>query len=265
MSLPENFKLTDLGFHTVQDAEWGVNEFPDGQIQFWVNPACLNSFKLECSLFTPRDLDLFIQIINTIKLQTVVIKYLYGARCDKDRNETIFLANLPNILAGIIEHSINPPWNTTYKIWNPHNGKLWLATYHTQEIIIPLPEELKLYDYKAVIYPDQSAYKRMGPLFPQYAAHIAAKRRNQDTGKITEYHLPNLISGKYLVVDDICDGGATFMLLGEQDPGVVMDLYITHGLFSKGVDHLKTRYRNIWCTDSCPGHKLLDGNHGTYK
>lgn len=264
MSLPANFKLEGWNF-TLVEPTWGVNEFPDGQIQFWMNSKPeIRDLTLTCSIFTSRDLDLFIQIINTIKLHTVRIKYWYGARCDKSKADNLIVANLPKMLAEIIDHSKNPSWHTKYKVWNPH-----CTLSESFKVEIPLPLELSSHNYDAIIYPDASAYKRMHHLFDDYPSLVASKVRDQVTGKITSYQLPtiSIIDIRfYLVVDDICDGGATFINLIDKMPTDLcdVDLYITHGLFSKGVDHLKSRYRNIWCTDSCPGHLLLNGEHGTY-
>jgi ribose-phosphate pyrophosphokinase len=41
-----------------------------------------------------------------------------------------------------------------------------------------------------------------------------------------------------LVIDDICDGGRTFTSLVEHLPNVRRHLYVTHGVFSKGVEIL---------------------------
>jgi ribose-phosphate pyrophosphokinase len=56
--------------------------------------------------------------------------------------------------------------------------------------------------------------------------------------------------GKALVVDDICDGGATFLALAkvlkDQNPELELSLYVTHGIFSKGVDELLKNYATIY-------------------
>lgn len=45
-----------------------------------------------------------------------------------------------------------------------------------------------------------------------------------------------------LIVDDICDGGATFMLLTKdlyKRGAKSINLFVTHGIFSKGLKPLK--------------------------
>jgi ribose-phosphate pyrophosphokinase len=60
--------------------------------------------------------------------------------------------------------------------------------------------------------------------------------------------LPNP-SVDLLVVDDICDGGRTFMSLARVLPPTTGKkiLYVTHGIFSYGVDELLNHYDEIWC------------------
>jgi hypoxanthine phosphoribosyltransferase len=67
---------------------------------------------------------------------------------------------------------------------------------------------------------------------------------------------PLKAAGNYLVVDDICDGGGTFNLLAEafqKDPHAAksdLSLYVSHGIFSKGIRAINDRYVNIFTTDS---------------
>ena len=60
---------------------------------------------------------------------------------------------------------------------------------------------------------------------------------------------------RFLIVDDICDGGRTFLeaakILKEETTGKLF-LYVTHGIFSKGIDELLEHYEHIYC------HHVLD-------
>jgi ribose-phosphate pyrophosphokinase len=71
----------------------------------------------------------------------------------------------------------------------------------------------------------------------------ADKRRDTMTGKITgtEVLHENLNGAKCIIVDDICVGGATFINLSKElknkGAGEIL-LYVTHGIFSNGLDCL---------------------------
>ncbi|HCW17254.1 MAG TPA: phosphoribosylpyrophosphate synthetase, partial [Achromobacter sp.] len=52
-----------------------------------------------------------------------------------------------------------------------------------------------------------------------------------------------------LVVDDICDGGRTFLELASALRDTTRQpvyLYVTHGIFSKGLGELNARYAGIF-------------------
>ena len=99
---------------------------------------------------------------------------------------------------------------------------------------------------ETIIFPDQGACDRyFGDyhLFNDRKHIVGQKERDQSTGAITGYYLANktMIEDPVLVVDDICDGGATFVALAQElkRQGVEdFNLYVTHGLFSKGVNRL---------------------------
>lgn len=131
-----------------------------------------------------------------------------------------------------------------------------------------LPTGLKDYgDYQGVIAPDAGATKRavlaaaeLGtPAFVQ-----ATKVRDPHTGALSLTSCPDLLPGRWLVVDDICDGGGTFVRLAdaikqkqaaEQRPEAersTLDLFVSHGIFSKGVAALAPWFERIITTDSLP-------------
>jgi len=77
------------------------------------------------------------------------------------------------------------------------------------------------------------------------------KVRDPSTGHIIRYEVPPFNNHKDIfVIDDICDGGATFLKLGEelkQRGARYMILYVTHGIFSQGLSQLRQYYDEIIC------------------
>jgi ribose-phosphate pyrophosphokinase len=80
------------------------------------------------------------------------------------------------------------------------------------------------------------------------AAAYADKRR--EDGQVTFTHVPEICAGRnILVIDDICDGGATFLKLADalQERGARdLYLYVTHGFFTKGTEELLKKYKKIF-------------------
>lgn len=98
-----------------------------------------------------------------------------------------------------------------------------------------------------ICYPDHGALRKYSSLLKgiNFPYIYGKKLRDQLTGNILEYHLGtvlNLKDQKVFIVDDICDGGMTFILLAKAlyEHGVKeVNLYVSHGIFSKGLGVLK--------------------------
>ncbi len=117
--------------------------------------------------------------------------------------------------------------------------------------------------YDGVIAPDKGARDRA-----QRAADVlhvpvftAGKTRDFETGAISGFHMEDVLpeAGRFLIVDDICDGGGTFNGLADaihENNGKrrFLDLWVTHGIFSKGMDELSERFEEIHTTDSWTEH-----------
>ncbi|MCP4261270.1 MAG: ribose-phosphate pyrophosphokinase [Planctomycetes bacterium] len=84
----------------------------------------------------------------------------------------------------------------------------------------------------------------------------AFKHRDLKTGNITQTTLMGSVKGKRcVIVDDICDGGRTFVELAKvlRDGGAThVDLFVTHGIFSKGLSVFDGLINHIFTTDSLP-------------
>lgn len=86
----------------------------------------------------------------------------------------------------------------------------------------------------------------------------AAKKRDPETGKLDGFTVPTALQlanvTDLLIVDDICDGGGTFVGLASEliriVPHIHLNLYVTHGIFSKGLEKLSSYFERIFTTTS---------------
>lgn len=107
-------------------------------------------------------------------------------------------------------------------------------------------------DFKpdAILYPDKGAAHR----YPcsQFYSIFATKERDPATGRLSGFTVPDVSRyGRILIVDDICDGGGTFLgIMAAIPPGPTFGLYVTHGIFSKGVACLYDSFDHVYTTDS---------------
>jgi len=113
--------------------------------------------------------------------------------------------------------------------------------------------------YEAVIAPDAGAALRAREVADVLGipALTATKTRDPENGHLSDFVAPAGIDDdddkKYLIVDDICDGGGTFMGLAEALGlySTQLDLYVSHGVFSKrALQELPEYYGDIFTTNS---------------
>jgi len=121
-----------------------------------------------------------------------------------------------------------------------------------ERVVEQLGDNLKL------ISPDGGALKKIYKV----AAHLggkevveASKIRDVRTGKLSSFkaYTDDLEGADCLIVDDICDGGGTFMgLATELKNKNAGNLYVavSHGIFSKGLEELSNYFELIFTTDS---------------
>ena len=113
----------------------------------------------------------------------------------------------------------------------------------------------KAIDY--VVIPDAGAGKRATAVANVLSMNAiqAEKVRDPATGGITGTvcHTNHIGAGSFIIVDDICDGGRTFIelarVLRPKTNGKII-LYVTHGIFSAGFDALREHIDHIYTANS---------------
>lgn len=127
---------------------------------------------------------------------------------------------------------------------------------------IPLDER------DVIIAPDAGACKKTSQIFEKYqfkSMATAEKHRDMETGLITKLTFTGDVRGKHcVIVDDICDGGATFLALGRElrwGGAKSIKLFVTHGVFSKGTEELRSVFDKVYSTNSYDMSKtgVVDG------
>lgn len=247
--------------------------FPDGTQQVWKldekyldkEPLnyCVWLYESDTEIMTLYHLNLLLEKISN-KTKYLCIPFLPYSRQDKDiSNESTFGLQC---LAGMLNRMYYWDKIVTFDV-HSENAIQWidrLVSYNLSYELL-LEQEKIVYDY--YILPDKGAFDRYSPLLDSAKCLYGNKVRNQSTGKIESYTLSSSVSLKNkrcLVIDDICDGGATFNILAEslwgdihEDYPLVLNLFVTHGIFSKGLDELAANYGRIYTTNSLA--KYYDG------
>lgn len=201
------------------------------------------------------------------RVKNLVIPCIPGARQDRIKWEGDMLFTIKYVAKAINDQNFDRV--TTL---DPHSmattaliDRLYVHdTRHVYVRLMYMVGSSRVWD--GVISPDIGAMKRAeefsqvtrtfdfghNPAIPVFPG---TKHRDPETNKLSGFSVEGLESGKhYIVVDDLCDAGGTFLGLAEKihEAGATADLFVTHGLFTKGTEKLAEAFQNIYATDSWP-------------
>ena len=158
-------------------------------------------------------------------------------------------------------------------IFDPHSEVTaqYLSAYETLSVqysseLFALPHmKAVLNGYTGIIAPDKGAVDRATAMadLAGLPVYTATKSRDEETGRLSNFSLEGLpTDGHYLIVDDICDGGGTFLGLADAIglPKGQLDLYVSHGVFSKdALKNLPEKFGYVFTTNSYAPRRLLNG------
>lgn len=181
----------------------------------------------------------------------IVMPYLPAARSDRGTpcGAAVYANLIPNYRKLVV--------------FDAHSNYMvdYLKATHGENVVNVEPHEIigdNHAGYTGIIAPDKGATKRAQGVADKWGIPLlkAEKKRDFDTGQLLGYTPPENLDpwGSYLVVDDICDGGGTFILLHDSLRAKPfhgrLHLFVSHGIFSKGYSDLLDRYPKIWTTNS---------------
>lgn len=257
------------------DIKYKISKFPDGQQSITLDmvdadlpnkitvsiTSRFNSFlDLELIIAANQALREFSYVEN-VKLN---VPYFLGARSDRK-----FEAGTSNYLKTVICPIINAQKFSRVTVLDPHSDVLeaCLDNYHKHNNHRLVKDALTAIDNKndaqeriCLVSPDAGAYKKIFDVAKEFGINkiiTANKVRDIKTGTILRTEVPTLDQHadlKYVIIDDICDGGRTFVELAkamkESRPTAKIYLIVTHGIFSAGFDTLNQYFEGIYTTNS---------------
>lgn len=230
--------------------------FPDGQPHFILETyeREFQSVVIEMAIKSPSDLFLCLMANDVLRQHgyseiSLDIRYLMGARMDRA------ISSLEPFSLQLVARLLNGGGFTKIRILDAHSE---VATRLIRNSVNALPfkvVEQVLTTTKAVpICPDKGAVERVKELARKFVKCL--KTRDMATGALSGFAVTDdgPLSPKHLrdnnavIIDDICDGGGTFVGLAKElrkAGAKKVFLYVTHGIFSKGlplegIDHVYT-------------------------
>jgi ribose-phosphate pyrophosphokinase len=266
------YKKLNLADGSTSDIKYKISKFPDGQQTVdieWVGN--IESVIINSRMNSFQDVELIIcanQALKNAGVKNVglYVPYFLGARSDRK-----FGIGGSNYLKQVICPIINSQNFFTVIVLDPHSDVLeaCLNNYEKIDNHLLVKQALTLIDNKndarervCLVSPDAGAYKKIFDVAKKFDINkvvTATKVRDLKTGKILHTEIPNLPvrldeDFKYVIVDDICDGGRTFVELAkairEQRPAAKIYLAVTHGIFSGGFEALGEYFEHVYTTNS---------------
>lgn len=195
-----------------------------------------------------------IRHINPKISLNLLCPYFPGARQDRVTNlgEPLSAQVYANFINGLNFDSV--------EVWDAHSD---VTTALLNNVVNVGPEHFLNYPLGPnpyiLVAPDAGAMKKVLKVAQKFDLPMitATKVRDTKTGNITQTkveHYESTIPQKFLIVDDICDGGRTFIELSkslhESHSNCSVSLYVTHGIFSRGLEPLhESGIEYIYCAN----------------
>lgn len=260
-----------------KEVEFNRISYPDTQqsVEILSLPEKRGSFTIVVRLNSFRAVELLLATVAALKALvpsfklTVKIVYLLGGRSDRQMS-----MNSPNYLRDVIGPVLNLITPTRVIIMDPHSyvSEAVIKKSSAYSILPTLLE--KYFSYQnlfnrlkenkiQIVAPDAGATARIHKtidVFRKISAtnsDVAIKiiqciKTRDEKGavnglKVCDEYEPDVAT---VVMDDLCDGGKTFIEVANKIHVKDICLIVAHGVFSKGVEPVIAEYEMIFTTNS---------------
>jgi len=238
-----------------------------------------HSIEIKSRLNNWLDLELIVASVASLRELGIEEIHLYTPYIMGARSDRKFEEGGNNYLKDVICPIINSLNFKTVTCIDPHSdvleacikgfrkeSNLELVKFSLSSMLKLSEDTNKFYnDDFILISPDAGASKKIYKLAEQigYKGDIITCSKDRDEkGELTKTTVPfvfgQLFDKDIIIVDDICDGGRTFVNIAK----IIKDrtkefkykpkiyLIITHGIFSAGFEKLAKYFNGIYCTNS---------------
>jgi ribose-phosphate pyrophosphokinase len=258
----------------VDVSEFKFNNYPDGHKHIVSDKDLHGDQTLSVSITSFDELFKVAQIkaIHP-ELEYLTVKYMLAGRCDRrfSPGEALDLK--------IVCDFINSLEFKEVTVIRPHSLKTLelLKNAHEHDVTdkmltilrYDLGEDAKI----CYVAPDQGAARWIGnnAAYPGVSPLIYGSKKRDADGKVLGVQFKrnrvfsdqiedtldiNIKNDHFVIIDDLCDGGATFTTIADEihsrAPNAKVYLVVTHAIFSKGLSVFDGKIERIYCTNSFP-------------
>jgi ribose-phosphate pyrophosphokinase len=253
--------------------DYKISRFPDGQqtvdmVDTYFGPT-KPTIQIRSRMNDFKDLELILcatQALRNLGITEIelFVPYFLGGRSDR-----LFQYGGVHYLKQVIVPIINSQGYSKVTVFDPHSDVLEaLITNFTKTnnhklvkfALEQIDNKNDARDRICLVSPDAGAYKKIFDVAKEFQIDniiTANKVRDVKSGEILRTEIPVLDQHRdlsYVILDDICDGGRTFIELAkvmkDSRPTAKLYLVVSHGIFSKGLKELSQYFDGIFTTDS---------------
>jgi len=289
-------KTLNLVYPDKSNIKYRIDKFPDGQQQIkivgyvaenaneWGKDLVNLPVQIKSRLSNFQDLELIICVTKSLRNSGVKEIHLYTPYFLGSRSDRQFEEGSNNYLKDVICPIINSLNFESVTVLDPHSDVLEaclnnfkkesnfdIVKFALQDLYFNHPTKLcsEVVNTECILVsPDAGASKKIYKIAEQigYKGDIITCSKYRDVdGKLTKTYVPfstaKTQNKDFIIIDDICDGGATFINIAKsiKNRFEVYDktnfnskiyLIVTHGIFSKGFKELSQYFDGIYCTNS---------------
>lgn len=228
--------------------------------------------EIEAYLYNADDILRLIMTVDAVRQVNpetaidLIIPYFPYARQDRVCNpgEAFSAAVMADLINGLNCRAV--------AVFDPHSDIIVkrlnnCCVVHQSELVQGAVSDFIARHNLVLVSPDKGASHKtddVGQALGGVPVIHCSKVRNPQNGQITHSEVHGDVAGRGLIIlDDICDGGRTFTelakVLKEKGAGKLY-LYVTHGIFSHGLEVLKEHFAHVFCVHTFLRAEQIDTN-----
>lgn len=273
-------KYIDLINKQASEIEYEIFKFNDGEphIKFTSEITHKDEYTVIARITNSDELFIVLQVCDVLDRHCVDYKlyltYLMGMRMDRVMtfNEAFSLKIIADMFKNVHPKEIY--------IFEPHSEKTLelLNAYSYSKLVCDsvynrFTDDVIENNHVLKCYPDWGAYVRYRNDIRDSKSDYAVleKKRDIDTGNIigmklssTQTSPNNLPYKRIIIIDDLCDGGRTFIeakkLLNQEYPNLPVDIFVKHMVNKDGLMNLLNNFDHVYITNSYADYSKAELN-----
>lgn len=236
------------------DIKYTIFSFPDGEKQISIDSEIDRKKEIVviCRVTNAEELFILMQVNDILSRHEVkwylYITYLMSMRMDRvmDFNRPFSLSIVGNIIKNFSAYDI--------EVLEPHSERLMDLLECYRDTFIHSIDK-RYFRNSTIVFPDEGSAERYQESLGLDAL-VFNKKRNLETGKIESFEIVSkgMVYNNFVFIDDLCDGGGTFLgeleILKEKYPDGKFTLIVCHAVNEQGLRKVLDKFDKVIISNS---------------